>query len=98
MPKIKSTFNRLTWVLTELIIGLAGLVYGLWGTISLLPDDIGVTYIILLSLGGVLLILATVQLIIYFKKKEKIYCAKCSERIKKNDEFCSKCGEKIEEK
>ncbi|MCE7741016.1 MAG: zinc ribbon domain-containing protein [Candidatus Heimdallarchaeota archaeon] len=95
MPKKKSTFNRLTWVLTELVFGLAGLIYGLLGTIS---SEVRVTYIILLSLGGVLLIVATVQLIIYFKKKEKIYCAKCGERIKKNDEFCSKCGEKIEEK
>ncbi len=95
MPEKKSNFNKLTWVFTELLIGLAGLVYGLWGTISSLPDP-PVTYIILLSLGGVLLIVASVQLIIYLKKKEKIHCAKCGERIKKNDEFCAKCGEKVE--
>ncbi len=96
MPKKKSNFNRLTWVITELIIGLAGFVYGLYGTISSLPEIL-TTYIILLSMGGILLIVAIVQLIPILKKREKKYCAKCGEKIKKNDEFCSKCGEKVEE-
>ena len=94
MPKKQSNFNKLTWVFTELIIGLAGLVYGLWGTITRAT----VIYIILLSLGGVLLVVAVIQLIIHFKKKEKIYCAKCGEKLSKNDEFCKKCGEKMEKK
>ena len=97
MPKKKSSFNRYTWVITELIIGLAGLVYGLYGTISSLPDPI-TTYIILLSMGSILFILAILQLILLLKRREKIYCAKCGERIKKNEEFCPKCGEKIEKK
>ena len=94
MAKKKSNLNRLTWIFTEMFIGLAGLVYGLWGTITQEP----VIYVILLSLGGILLLVAIIQLIFYFKKKEKIYCAKCGEKIKKKDDFCPKCGEKIEKK
>ena len=94
MPKKKSSFNKLTWIFTELLIGLAALIYGLWGTITQEPT----IYIILLSSGGVLLVVSIIQLIIHFRKKEKLYCAKCGERIKKDDEFCKKCGEKIEKK
>ena len=94
MAKKKSNVNKLTWIFTELIIGLAGLVYGLWGTIT----QGQVIYIILLALGGTLLLVAILQIIIHFKKREKIFCAKCGERIKKHDEFCAKCGEKIEKK
>lgn len=97
MTKKKSNFNRLTWIFTALIIGLAGLIYGLYGTISFLPNP-PVMYIILLSLGGLFLIIAIVLLVLFFKKKEKHYCAKCGEKIKKTDEFCAKCGEKIENK
>jgi len=94
MPKKQSNFNKLTWIFTELLIGLAVLVYGLWGTITRDP----IIYIILLTIGGVLLLVAIIQLIIHFKKREKLYCAKCGERINKDDDFCKKCGEKIEKK
>jgi hypothetical protein len=97
MPKKKSNFNRLTWIFTELILGLAGLIFGLWATIVKLPE-INAIYIVILSVGGMLLIVSILQLILLFKKREKIYCAKCGERIKRSDDFCSKCGEKIESK
>ena len=94
MPKKKSNLNKYTWIFTELLIGLAALIYGLWATIT----QESVIYIILLSLGGVLFVVAVVQLIIAFRKREKHYCAKCGEQIKKEDEFCKKCGEQIEKK
>ena len=94
MPKKKSNLNKYTWIFTELLIGLAALIYGLWGTIA--QDQI--IYIILLSMGGVLLVVAIIQLIIALRKREKLYCAKCGDKIKKDDEFCKKCGEKIEKK
>ena len=61
MSKKKSSFNKLTWIITELIIGLGGLIYGLYGTIKSIPD-IKIVYIVVLSLGAVLLIIAILQI------------------------------------
>ncbi|MFW9851886.1 MAG: zinc ribbon domain-containing protein [Candidatus Thorarchaeota archaeon] len=94
MPK-RSKLNVLTWIFTELVIGLGLLVYGLSATIIALPE-INVVYIVLASIGICLLLVSIIQILIYRKKKVKKFCSKCGEKIKKDDEFCSKCGEKVE--
>ena len=95
MSKKRSKFDMITWIITELIIGLGLLVYGLYATINALPD-INVLYIILACLGICFLLASIIQILIYRKKKIMKFCSKCGEKIKKDDEFCSKCGEKIE--
>ncbi len=95
MPKKRSKLDMLTWIITELIIGLGLSVYGLYATINALPD-INVLYIILASIGVCLLFASIIQILVYRKKKIKKFCSKCGEKIKKDDEFCSKCGEKVE--
>ena len=94
MPKKRSTFDKLTWIITELIIGTAALGYGLFGMISKLPEIV-VIYIVLLCGGAILLTAGIIQIVILRKKKVKKFCSKCGEKIKKEDEFCAKCGEKI---
>lgn len=95
MSKKRSKLDMFTWIITELIIGLGLTVYGLYATITALPD-INVLYIVLASLGVCLLLVSTIQILVYRKKKIKKFCSKCGEKIKKDDEFCSKCGEKVE--
>jgi hypothetical protein len=95
MSKRRSKLDMFTWIVTELIIGLGLLVYGLYAMINALPD-INVLYIILASLGLCLLLASIIQILVYRKKKIKKFCSKCGEKIKKDDEFCAKCGEKIE--
>ena len=95
MSKRKSKLDMFTWIVTELIIGLGLLVYGLYATIIALPS-INILYVVLASLGVCLLIASTIQIFVYRKKKVKKFCSKCGEKIKKDDEFCSKCGEKVE--
>jgi len=94
MPK-RSKLDMLTWIVTELIIGIGLVIYGLYATINALPV-INVVYIVLASIGICLLIASIIQILIYRKKKVKKFCSKCGEKIKKDDEFCSKCGEKVE--
>ena len=90
----KRGLDRKTWIVTELVIGLAGIVYGLYATISSLPA-LNAIYIVIASLGFLLLLIAIVQILIGRKRKIKKYCSKCGEEIKKEDEFCAKCGEEI---
>ncbi len=94
MPKKKSTFDRYTWIVTELVIGIAALGYGLFGIIKT-PTSTNYTYIVLVCTGSILLLMAIIQIIIMRKKKVNIFCSKCGEKIKKADDFCPKCGEKI---
>jgi len=94
MPKKKSTFDRYTWIVTELIIGIAALGYGLFGIIKT-PTDSNYFYIILVCSGSILLLMSIIQIIMLRKKKINKFCSKCGEKIKKADDFCPKCGEKI---
>jgi len=94
MPKKKSTFDRYTWIVTELIIGIAVLGYGLYGIIDR-PTTTNYVYIILVSSGSILLLMAIIQIILQRKKKISKFCSKCGEKIKKEDKFCPKCSEKI---
>ena len=96
MSKRKSKLDKFTWIVTELIIGLGLLVYGLYATISALSEEINVLYIVLASLGFCLLLASIIQILVYRKKKVKKFRAKCGEQIKKDDEFCAECGEQIE--
>ncbi len=95
MPKRRSKLDMLTWIITELIIGIGLIVYGLYATINALPA-INVLYIVLASLGVCFLLASIIQILVYRKKKIKKFCSKCGEKIKKDDEFCAKCGEKVE--
>jgi len=94
MPKRKSTFDKYTWIVTELILGIAALGYGLFGII-VTPTTLNYVYIILICLGSILLLTAIIQIIMHRKKKISKFCSKCGEKIKKEDDFCPKCGEKI---
>ncbi|MEE9410654.1 MAG: zinc ribbon domain-containing protein [Candidatus Heimdallarchaeota archaeon] len=94
MSKKKRGLNKYTWIVTELLIGLAALVYGLYATIKSLPDP-NVTYIVITILGTVLLFIAIGQILLARRKKIKKHCSKCGEKIKKDDEFCAKCGKEI---
>ena len=94
MSKKKRGLDRYTWIITELVIGLAALIYGLYATINALPT-LNAIYIVIASLGLLLLLISVIQFLIGRKKKIKKYCAKCGEEIKKEDEFCAKCGEEI---
>jgi len=94
MSKKKRGLDKYTWIITELVIGLAALIYGLYATINSLPNP-PVTYIVIASLGMLLLLIAIGQTLLTKRKKIKKYCSKCGEEIKKEDEFCAKCGEEI---
>jgi ribosomal protein S27AE len=94
MPKKKSKFDRYTWIITELVLGIAALGYGLFGKI-MTPTSYNYIYIILVCLGSILLLVAIFQLTTMRKKKISKFCSKCGEKIKKEDDFCPKCGEKI---
>lgn len=98
MTKKRSKFDKITWIITELVLGLVALVYGLYGVI---PDqEPQVLYIILASVGCVLTLFAVAQIMIgrRRKKQDKIihHCPKCGKKVEKADEFCRKCGEKVE--
>jgi hypothetical protein len=93
MPKTKSIFDKFTWIITEMILGIAILSYGLYAIIlEVLPIYFSAA---LCVVGGLLLIASIIQILIRRKKKIKKYCSKCGQKTKKGDEFCSKCGEKI---
>jgi hypothetical protein len=94
MPKKKSVFDKYTWIVTELIVGIAALGYGLFGIIKT-PTPTNYAYIILVCLGSIGLLVAIIQIIILRKKKVNKFCSKCGEKIKKEDKFCPKCSEKI---
>ncbi|MCK4845317.1 MAG: zinc-ribbon domain-containing protein [Candidatus Heimdallarchaeota archaeon] len=98
MTKKRSKFDKITWIITELVLGLVALVYGLYGVID--AHDPQVLYIILASVGCVLTLFAVVQIVIERrrKKQDKIihHCPKCGKKVEKEDEFCRKCGEKVE--
>ena len=104
MTKKRSKFDKITWIITELVLGLAALVYGLYGVIAKKdpqdPQDPQVLYIILVSVGCVLTLFAIAQIVIgrRRKKQDKIihHCPKCGKKVEKADEFCRKCGEKVE--
>ncbi len=94
MSKKKSVFDKYTWIVTELIVGIAAFGYGLFGIIKT-PTSTNYTYIILVCLGSIGLLVAIIQIIILRKKKVNKFCSKCGEKIKKEDKFCPKCSEKI---
>ena len=96
MSKKKRGLDRYTWIITEPVIGLAALVYGLYATINSLPV-LNAIYVIIASLGMLLLLIALTQILIGRRKKIKKYCSKCGAEIKKEDEFCAKCGAEITE-
>lgn len=102
MTKKRSKFDKITWIITELVLGLVALVYGLYGVIA---DQINdrepqVLHIILASVGCVITLFAIAQIVIgrRRKKQDKIihHCPKCGKKVEKTDEFCRKCGEKVE--
>ncbi len=95
MSKKKSKLDRFTWIITELILGILALGYGLAGIIGW-PTSSNYLYIILICLGSILLLTSIIQIIIMRKKKINKFCSKCGEKIKKEDDFCPKCGEKID--
>ena len=94
MPKKKSKLDRYTWIITELVLGIAAFGYGLFGMI-ITPTTYNYVYIILVCLGSILLLTAIIQITLMRKKKINKFCSKCGEKIKKEDDFCPKCGEKI---
>ena len=94
MPKKKSTFNRYTWIITELILGLASFGYGLSGLIMQATETLYI-FTILTTLGGIAIVVAIIQILILRKKKVDKFCSKCGEKIKKEDEFCAKCGKEL---
>ncbi len=94
MPKKKSAFDRYTWIVTELVIGIAALGYGLFGIIDR-PTSSNYFFIILICSGSILLLVSIIQIVMMRKKKIDKFCSKCGEKIKKEDDFCPKCGEKI---
>ena len=94
MSKKKSKLDRYTWIITELVLGILALGYGLTAIIGW-PTETNLLYIILICLGSFLVLIAIIQLIIMRKKKINKFCSKCGEKIKKEDDFCPKCGEKI---
>lgn len=106
MTKKRSKFDKITWIITELVLGLVALVYGLYGVIADQIDDQiddqepQVLYIVLASVGCVLTLFAIAQIMIgrRRKKQDKIihHCPKCGKKVEKADEFCRKCGEKVE--
>ena len=95
MPKKKSKFDRYTWIITELVLGIAALGYGLFGIIDR-STTYNYIYIILVSLGSILFLVAIIQITLMRKKKINKFCSKCGEKIKKEADFCPKCGEKID--
>ena len=96
MSKKKRGLDRYTWMITELVIGLAAFVYGLYATLTSL-QELNAIYIVVASLGMLLLLIAITQILIDRRKKIKKYCSKCGVEIKKEDEFCAKCGVEISE-
>ena len=94
MSKKKRGLDKYTWIVAELVIGLAALIYGLYATINSLPV-LNAIYVVIASLGMLLLLIAVGQILIARRKKIKKYCPKCGEKIKTEDEFCAKCGEEI---
>lgn len=94
MTKKKSTFDKYTWIITELVIGIAALGYGLFGII-VTPTTSNYLYIILVCGGSILTLAAIIQILILRKKKIDKFCSKCGEKIKKEDEFCAKCGKEL---
>ncbi len=94
MSKKKSKLDRYTWIITELVLGIAALGYGLFGII-VTPTPLNYLYIILICLGSISILTAIIQMTIMRKKKINKFCSKCGEKIKKEDDFCPKCGEKI---
>ena len=96
MSKKKRGLDKYTWIITELVIGLAALGYGLYATINSLPE-LNAVYVVIASLGMLLLLIAITQILIGRRKKIKKFCSKCGAEIKKEDEFCAKCGAEISE-
>jgi len=94
----KSKFDRITWIVTELIIGFAAAGYGVYGLFKGLPEQ-KIVHIIIASIGGVLLLLAFSQILILRGKKKRTkeikHCPKCGAEVQKGDEHCRKCGEKL---
>jgi len=72
MSKKKRGLDRYTWIITEPVIGLAALVYGLYATINSLPV-LNAIYVIIASLGMLLLLIALTQILIGRRKKIKKY-------------------------
>ena len=96
MSKKKRGLDKYTWIITELVIGLAALIYGLYATFKSL-QDLNAIYVVIACLGMLLLLIAIAQILIDRRKKIKKYCSKCGAEIKKEDEFCAKCGAEISE-
>ncbi|MHA1866875.1 MAG: zinc ribbon domain-containing protein [Candidatus Heimdallarchaeaceae archaeon] len=94
----KSKFDRITWIVTELIIGFAASGYGVYGLFKGLPEQ-KILHIIISSIGVILLLLALTQILIFRAKKKKAkkvkHCPKCGAEVQKGDEHCRKCGEKL---
>lgn len=106
-----SQIDKITWIVTALLLGIAGLVYGSYGLIANLIDDKellvqpgDIVFVVLASIGFILLVVALIQIRLLKRRKpqrkQKLvtsikYCVSCGNELKKDEEFCSKCGEEL---
>ncbi len=96
--KKKSKFDQITWIITGIIIGILGAIYGLYGLIKA-DQHLIILYSIIAIVGSILLLIAVTQIIIIKRKEKKEAkierCPKCGAKVFKGDEHCRKCGYKL---
>ncbi len=106
-----SQIDKITWIVTELLFGIAGLIYGSYGLISNLIDNKkllvqpgDIVFVVIASVGFILLVMVLIQIRLLKSRKPQRkqqvvksikYCASCGNKLKKEEEFCSKCGEEL---